>query len=100
MIHATQSTSPATTAGPANSALATEPTDRSTAFQPVEGGTETHNGSTLMVEAYAVIWTILMVWLVLLWRKQNTLNQRLDGLEQAIDRAATKQASRESRANG
>jgi CcmD family protein len=99
MIHATQSTNPATTEATgvtAKAAASGEPTDRSTAFQPVEGGTETHNGSTLMVEAYAVIWTILMVWLVLLWRKQNTINQRLDGLEQAIDRAAAKG----SRANG
>ncbi len=70
--------------------------DRSASFQPVEGGTEQKNGQTLMVEAYAVIWTILMVWLVLLWRKQATLNQRLDGLEGAIDRAAARPAPQEA----
>ena len=70
----------------------TTPTeDRSTTFQPVEGGNEAHNGTTLMVEAYAAIWMILMVWLVMVWRKQASMNQRLEGLEQAIDRAAAKQ---------
>jgi CcmD family protein len=85
------------TATPAPSA-AVEPSDRSTTFQAVEGGTETHSGTTLMVEAYAVIWTILMVWLVMLWRKQSRLNERLEGLEQAIDRAAAKGSG--SKANG
>ena len=69
----------------------TTPDGRSTTFQAVEGGPETKNGTTLMVEAYAVIWTILMVWLVMLWRKQNALNHRLDDLESAIDRAEAKQ---------
>jgi CcmD family protein len=76
---------------PAAPSASTTPEDRSTSFQPVEGGPQQHNGATLMVEAYAVIWTILMVWLVMLWRKQAALSGRLDGLEQAIDRAAAKQ---------
>jgi CcmD family protein len=69
------------------------PSDRSTTFQPTEGGTETRSGQTLMVEAYAVIWTILMVWLVVLWRKQASLNQRLDGLESAIVKASSRAAT-------
>jgi hypothetical protein len=63
--------------------------DRSTTFQPVEGGTEQHSGTTLLVEAYVVLWVILMAWL-LLWRKQATMGGRLDDLERAIDRAASK----------
>lgn len=74
-------------AAPASAPAA--PSDRSTTFQPVEGG-ETRSGATLMVEAYAVIWVILMVWLVMLWRKQNALNGRLEDLDKAIDRAAAK----------
>ena len=61
---------PATTnpsATPAASGAAT-PDDRSTTFQPVEGGTEQHNGATLLIEAYAVLWVILMTWLFLQWR--------------------------------
>ncbi len=69
------------------------PDDRATSFQPVEGGGEHRSGTTLMVEAYAIIWTLLMVWLVLLWRKQTRLNQRLEGLEGAIERASSRLAS-------
>jgi CcmD family protein len=64
--------------------------DRSTTFQPTDGGAPQRDGQALMVEAYAVIWTILMVWLVMLWRKQSTLNQRLDGLEGAIVKASSR----------
>jgi CcmD family protein len=69
------------------------PDDRATTFQPVEGGGEHRSGATLLVEAYAVIWTLLMVWLVLLWRKQVRLNERLDGLEGAIAKASARTAS-------
>ena len=41
-----------------------------------------------MVEAYAVLWLLLIGWIGILWRKQNALHARLDGLERAIDKAA------------
>ena len=66
------------------------PDDRSTTFQAVQGGPEQHDGATLLIEAYAVLWIILMTWLVFQWRKQGALNARLEGLERAIDRAAAK----------
>ena len=66
------------------------PDSRASTFQAVEGGPESKNGTTLMVEAYAIIWTVLMVWLLTLWRKQNNINQRIDDLEHAIDVAAAK----------
>jgi hypothetical protein len=66
------------------------PDERSTTFQPVEGGPEQHSGATLLIEAYAVLWVILMAWLVFQWRRQATLGARLDELERAIDRAASK----------
>jgi hypothetical protein len=68
----------------------TTPEGRSTTFQPVEGGPEQHSGSTLLVEAYVILWVILMAWLLLTWRRQKTIGARLDDLEKAIDRAATK----------
>ena len=68
----------------------TAPDDRATSFQPTEGGAEQRSGATLLVEAYAVIWTLLMFWLVLLWRKQAALNLRLDGLEGAIIKASAR----------
>lgn len=68
------------------------PPDRATAFQPVQGGGEHRNGAMLMVEAYVVLWVVLMAWLLLLWRRQRGLVQRLDDLERTIDRAAEKAA--------
>ena len=67
------------------------PDDRATEFKAVQGG-ETFSGSTLLVDAYMAIWLILMAWLFLLWRKQQSLTQRLDGLEAAIDRATNAKA--------
>lgn len=63
------------------------PDDRATEFKAVEGQGEHYSGYALMVEAYAAIWLILMLWLVLIWRKTAGLTARVDGLEQAIARA-------------
>lgn len=81
------------TATPSESA-STTPDARSTTFQPVEGGSEHRSGETLLVEAYVVLWVILMGWLFLLWRKQNNLHTRLDDLERAIDKAADDQSTK------
>ena len=67
---------------------ASTPDSRATTFQPVESGGEQRSGETLLVEAYVVLWVILMGWLFLLWRKQNGLHARLDDLERVIDKAA------------
>ena len=61
--------------------------DRSTEFTSVGTTGEEFNGYTLMVEAYAVIWLILLVWFGLLWRRQRELSDRVEGLEQALYRA-------------
>jgi hypothetical protein len=57
------------------------------------GGEERFSGSTLLVEAYAAIWLIMMAWILLLWRKQASLTARLDGLEAALDRAEKRVAT-------
>lgn len=70
--------------------MTTQPTpdDRATDFKAVTPETgEQYSGYTLMVEAYAAIWLILMAWLLLIWRKQADLSSRLTGLEGAIARA-------------
>jgi hypothetical protein len=56
-------------------------------FTAVEGG-EVYSGSKLLVGAYVTIWVVLMAWILLLWLKQKSLAERLDGLERTIDRAA------------
>jgi hypothetical protein len=71
-------------------AQTSSPDTRATSFQSVEGGPETHNGSNLLVAAYAVLWVILMAWLFGLWRKQANLHAKIDDLEKTLDRAAAK----------
>lgn len=66
--------------------------DRATEFKAVEGGPEQFSGNTLVVEAYAAIWLVLMGWLLLMWRKQSVLNGRIEGLEAALDRAEAKRS--------
>jgi hypothetical protein len=83
MIQGTMQATPA--------ASATKPDDRATTFQPVEGGsTEQHSGTTLLVEAYTVLWVILLAWVLFMWRRQATLGARVGELEKALDRAAAK----------
>jgi len=48
------------------------------------------SGETLLVEAYVVLWLILMGWLYLTWRRQSTLSAQLDDLEKTIDKASKK----------
>jgi hypothetical protein len=97
MIDTTNAREPA--AGSATTApQATTVDDRATEFTAVQGGNERYSGQTLLVEAYAAIWLILMAWLFLLWRKQATLTERLDGLEAAIDRAAKAQETKAKKA--
>ncbi len=88
-----QNTTPDPAAGakaPDGTTIPTTPEGRATTFQPVEGGPEQHSGATLLVEAYVVLWLLLMGWLLLVWRRQKTVNGRLDDLERAIDRAAAR----------
>ena len=67
------------------------PESRAATFQAVEGNQpEQHSGSTLLVEAYVVLWLILMFWLLTMWRKQGAIHARLDDLEQVADKAAAK----------
>jgi hypothetical protein len=79
---------------PAPAPTASTPDDRATSFQAVEGGTESRSGETLLVEAYVVLWVILMGWLYLTWRRQSTLGAQLDDLEKTIDKAATKKTEK------
>lgn len=64
--------------------------DRAASFEATQGGGNMQSGEMLLIEAYALIWMLLMGYVLLLWRKQKSLHARLDDLEKAIDRAAEK----------
>lgn len=77
----------------------TQPDDRATEFKAVEPTAgETYNGQTLMVVAYGAIWVIIMAWLFMLWRKAQSQQERLEGLERALDRAAAAADKKEKKA--
>ena len=64
------------------------PGQRSTEFQAVEGGTEMVSGGTLLVEAYAALWLILLGFLLVSWRRQARIDAKVDELEKALARGA------------
>jgi hypothetical protein len=71
-------------------AAAPEPGERSTEFRAVEGGTEMVSGGTLLVEAYAALWLILLAFLLVSWRRQARIDSRIDELEKAVARGGAK----------
>ena len=67
-----------------NQETSQDPSQRSTEFQPVEGGGETTSGEALLVAAYAIMWLLLLFFVWTSWRKQLTLSTRLDRLEKVL----------------
>jgi hypothetical protein len=85
----TSAPAPASSSGPTTTGSSAD--DRSTAFRPVEGGNELQSGETLLVEAYAAIWIILFAMVLLSWRRQRGLDDRMGALSAAIDKARRKE---------
>ncbi|MFO0677339.1 MAG: CcmD family protein [Polyangiaceae bacterium] len=84
---------PPPTAAPAPPAPnAAAATTSSPAYRPVTESTEQHDGFTLMVEAYALVWLFVFVWVAGMWRSVGRINTRIDDLEKAIDVADAKAA--------
>ena len=61
-----------------------DPSARSQAFVPVEGGQETTSAEAMLVAAYIVMWALLILFLGLGWRRQGRVEQRLGELEKAV----------------
>jgi CcmD family protein len=68
--------------------------ERSTAFKPVEGGNDMQSGEALLVEAYAAIWAIVFVYLLLAWRRQRQLDARITTLDAALAKARSEADAR------
>jgi len=68
--------------------------DRSTAFRPVEGGTQMQSSEKLLVEAYAAIWLITMIFLVSIFRRQKRIDARIASLEVALAKARDRGGSK------
>lgn len=72
---------------PGNSAAPKSTDDRATTFRAVEGGTQMQSGEKLLVEAYAAIWIIAMIFLVSIFRRQKRIDARMASLELALEKA-------------
>jgi hypothetical protein len=68
------------------------PSDRSTEFVAAQGGEETSSAEGLLVAAYLVMWAILFGFLLLGWRRQQRVDQRVQELEKALTRVENKAA--------
>ncbi len=62
--------------------------DRSTEFVAVEGGQETTSAGGLLVAAYTIMWALVFLFVWFSWRRQRTLDARLDEIEAALRRRA------------
>ena len=71
------------------------PSDRATTFQAVKGEPEHYSGETLLVSAYAIVWVVMLAWVALVWRKQQSVNARLDDLEKEVARAVAARSAHE-----
>ncbi len=60
-------------------------------FRAYEGGAEQRSGELLLIEAYAAIWLVAFVFIFLSIRRQKRLEQRLDRLQDDLERAAEQQ---------
>lgn len=65
----------------------TSPADnRATQFNPVAGG-ETQSGEKLLTQAYAAFWIVAFVFVLLSWRRQKKIDERVTSLEAAVAKA-------------
>ena len=55
-------------------------------FRPVEQAAPQRDGTVLMIEAYAFVWMILMIFVLTGYLRQRRLDARIERLESAIDR--------------
>ena len=68
----------------ANLTLQPTPADNPTEFVPVTGGGESTSAASLLIVAYLVMWAILMGYILMTWRRQRSLDIRLDQAEKEL----------------
>lgn len=70
-----------------NQPTPTTPDNRSQEFVPVTGGpSETSSAEGLLIAAYVMMWAILMGFLLLTFRRQASVQRRLDELERSLSK--------------
>jgi hypothetical protein len=72
------------TSAPGEAHTGSDPGQRESDFRAVQGGEETLNGGTLLIEAYAVLWVILFGFVWISWRRQVSIDARVAELERSL----------------
>ena len=85
---------PTTPAPAPPAATGTSADDRSTSFRAVQGGPEMQSGEKLLVEAYAAIWIVLFAMILLSWRRQRRIDERISSLETAVEKARREEGAK------
>lgn len=85
---------PATSAAPASSATPSSATTASPG-QPIVDN-EMQSGEALLVEAYMVIWVLVLGYVFLAWRRTRAIEDKMETLEAALQktRAAAESAAK------
>jgi len=65
-------------------APAKTPEDRSTEFVAVQGGNDGTSAEGLLIAAYLLMWAALLVFVFITWRKQGTLEKRVEKLDRDV----------------
>ena len=65
-------------------APAKTPEDRSTEFVAVQGGNDGTSAEGLLIAAYLLMWAALLVFVFITWRKQGTLERRVEKLDRDV----------------
>lgn len=63
----------------------TKSTEQLDSFRPVEGGQETSSGASFLIVAYLLMWAAVLVFVIVTYRHQRALKERVAKLEQALD---------------
>ncbi len=64
-----------------------QPSGASNEFKAVQGTAESTSGAVLLIEAYAAIWLVALVFVLLSWLKQKQILERIASLEAAVSAA-------------
>jgi CcmD family protein len=66
---------------------------KSTEFVPDPGGAPSTDAGTMLVVAYCALWLILFGFILLGWRRQKRIAERLERLEKTLKEAPTDDAT-------
>lgn len=70
------------------------PEGRSTEFVAVQGGNDGTSAEALLVAAYALMWVLLLGFVILTWRRQLGIEGRLNTLERALGHRERSESTR------